>query len=370
MSDQRSRRSEADEVTTVADLLAHDDPTSISESLRLTVVPLPPPAVNRKVSAAEQGFGGALVAGVDYPIPPRPEPPPIPNGWYAAASTADLAVGDIASVIAVGRELVVYRDGDGVARVADAHCPHLGAHLGGGHIVDSTIQCPYHGWRFGGDGQCVDIPYANGKIPSKACLSTYPVQEQDGFVFFWYHAGGKAPSYEIPGLEETDSDGWSKPYPWKFELVAALQEMAENNVDYAHLRYVHQRPYVPNDTSTFVPEGPFSTVIERLPDGEEFFRHTWGPGIAVLRIRNLMTVFTTTTPIDRRHCRLHWHFIFKGDIEKMAAELIQGVTGSYGLEADVPIWRDKAFLDRPLLIKGDGNIAEFRRWYAQFYEDA
>ena len=105
MSDQRSRRSEADEVTTVADLLAHDDPTSISESLRLTVVPLPPPTVNRKVSAAEQGFGGALVAGVDYPIPPRPEPPPIPNGWYAAASTADLAVGDIASVIAVGRAL-------------------------------------------------------------------------------------------------------------------------------------------------------------------------------------------------------------------------------------------------------------------------
>ena len=27
-------------------------------------------------------------------------------------------------------------------------------------------------------------------------------------------------------------------------------------------------------------------------------------------------------------------------------------------------------LERPLLVKGDGNIVEFRRWYAQFYEDA
>ena len=27
-------------------------------------------------------------------------------------------------------------------------------------------------------------------------------------------------------------------------------------------------------------------------------------------------------------------------------------------------------LERPLLVKGDGNIAEFRRWYSQFYEDA
>ena len=39
-----------------------------------------------------------------------------------------------------------------------------------------------------------------------------------------------------------------------------------------------------------------------------------------------------------------------------------------GLQADVPIWRDKIYRERPVLVKGDGPIAEFRRWYQQFYK--
>ena len=305
---------------------------------------------------------------VDYPIPDRPEPPPVPNGWYSITGTDDLALGEVLSVVAVARELVVYRDRNGEAHVIDAHCPHLGAHLGGGTVSGDTITCPYHGWRYGPDGACVEIPYSDARIPSRACVNTYPVCEQDGFVFFWYHAGGRPPAYEIPRVEELAEPGWSRAHPWRFELVAAMQEMAENNVDYAHLKYVHRRAYVPNDTSRFIPDGPFSTVIELLPDGQEFYRHTWGPGVAILRVPNLMTVFTTTTPIDRRHCRMHWHFLFKGQIEEMSEDLIAGVTGPYGLQADVPIWRDKIFLEQPVLVKADGNIAEFRQWYSQFYE--
>ena len=339
----------------------------ISDDLRSTVVP----SGARRSTGRSTGDGyseGLRVASVGYSLPDRPEPPPIPNGWYSAMSSDDLPAAAISSVVAVGRELVVYRDEAGDVHVIDAHCPHLGAHLGGGKVVGDSIKCPYHGWRYGPDGSCVEIPYHDGRIPSKACLVNYPVREQDGFVFFWYHVAGRAPTYEIPSIEEVSDPTWSRAYPWTFELVAALQEMAENNVDYAHLRYVHQRTYVPNDTSTFIPDGPFSTVVELLPDGSEFYRQAWGPGVAVLRLTDLMTVFTTTTPIDRRHCRLNWRFHFKGDAEKMADDLIAGVTGEYGLMADVPIWRDKIFLEHPVLVKSDGNIAEFRQWYSQFYE--
>ncbi len=338
---------------------------AISESLRKTVIPR---STSKAATSNDAAPSDRSVTIGGYSLPDRPEPPPIPHGWYAISSSDDLPHGAIVPVVAVGRELVAYRSDDGVARVIDAHCPHLGAHLGGGRLVDDTIECPYHGWRYGPDGVCVEIPYSPGRIPSKACVRTYPVCEQDGFVFFWYHSADLPPAYDIPRVTELVEPGWSEPHPWTFELAAALQEMAENNVDYAHLRYVHGRPYVPNDTSTFTTDGAFSTVIELLPDGEEFYRHTWGPGIAMLRIRNVMTVFTTTTPIDRRHCRLHWHFIFRGDVEHMADELIEGVTGEHGLMADVPIWRDKVFLEHPLLVKGDGNIAEFRRWYSQFYD--
>ncbi len=343
---------------------------TISEGLRRMVVP----SSVRKARDAGELAGSPTPRADDgvesrYSLPDRPDPPPVPNGWYAIAASADLEPGDIRTVVAVARELVVRRGESGRAVVTDAHCPHLGAHLGGGRVIGDSIKCPYHGWRFDSDGTCVEIPYSDTRIPAKACVRTYPVAEQDGFVFFWYHAGDRPPTFEVPRVEEASDPEWSEPHDWSLELVAALQEMAENNVDYAHLRYVHRRPYVPDDTSTFSTDGPFSTVVEKLPDGTEFFRHAWGPGVAILRVPDLMTVFATTTPIDRRHCRLRWHFLFKGDVEKVADDLIDGVTGDFGLQADVPIWRDKIFLERPILVKGDGNIAEFRRWYSQFYED-
>ena len=337
-----------------------------ADALRKMVIPNS--VARLKVEAAADGSYTAAPTEVTYSLPDRPEPPPIPNGWYTIAESTDIEVGQILSLVAVGRELVAYRDQGGEARVADAHCPHLGAHLGGGHVVDAGIKCPYHGWVFDDAGTCVEIPYSDARIPAKACVRSYRVVEREGLIYFWFHAADADPPYEVPPLEEAIAEGWSAPHTYRLEMVASLQEMAENNVDYAHLRYVHKRPYVPDDTSQFITDGPFSTVIEKLPDGQEFYRYTYGPGVALLRIENVMTVYATTTPIDRNHCRLLWHFYFCGPIEEAAEELIDGVTGQFGLQADVPIWRDKVFLERPVLVKGDGNIAEFRAWYQQFYE--
>jgi 3-ketosteroid 9alpha-monooxygenase subunit A len=55
-------------------------------------------------------------------------------------------------------------------------------------------------------------------------------------------------------------------------------------------------------------------------------------------------------------------------MEPLAEEIVDGVTGAYGVQADVPIWRDKVFREKPVLVKGDGPLTEFRRWYSQFYE--
>jgi hypothetical protein len=132
---------------------------------------------------------------------------------------------------------------------------------------------------------------------------------------------------------------------------------------------VHGRDALDESTSRFTTDGPFSTVVESFEaDGLTFTRYTYGPGLALLRIPNLSTVMTTTTPIDRRHVRLRWHFYFRPEIESVAADVIEGVVGAHGLQADMPIWRDKVFLERPLLVKGDGPITEFRKWYEQFYE--
>lgn len=303
-------------------------------------------------------------------LAPREHVLAVPNGWYTIIGSADLLSGDVVAIRAADRDLVVFRDERDAPHVFDAHCPHLGAHLGGGRVIGDALKCPFHGWTYGPDGGCVEIPYCESRIPAKARVRSYPVEEQDGFVYFWYHAADAAPTYAIPEVTEVADPAWTGAHVWEFEVVAALQEMAENNVDYAHFRYVHGREAIPLDISELALDGPCSSVIERLPEGMTFERHTYGPGVAVLRFPGLMTFIATTTPIDRGNCRLRWHFHFPTEMEAAADDLVLSVTGAYGFGADVPIWRDLQYRERPLLVKGDGPIMEYRRWYSQFYEGA
>ena len=46
---------------------------------------------------------------------------------------------------------------------------------------------------------------------------------------------------------------------------------------------------------------------------------------------NIATVLTTTTPIDRRHVRLLWHFYFAPGIEPLADDIIDGVDAAHKL---------------------------------------
>lgn len=116
-----------------------------------------------------------------------------PDGWFRVAYSHELPVGGVQPIEALGKDLVAFRGEDGRVRVLDAHCPHLGAHLGvGGTVVGNVIACPFHDWRFDGEGTCVDIPYSD-RVPKKARVGAWDVQEQNGIVFVWHHHAGALP---------------------------------------------------------------------------------------------------------------------------------------------------------------------------------
>ena len=85
----------------------------------------------------------------------------LPNGWFQLAYSDELKAGELEKLEYFGRPLVLYRGDDGVAHVLDAHCPHLGAHLGyGGEVAEISVRSPFHHWELDGDGRCSKIPYA------------------------------------------------------------------------------------------------------------------------------------------------------------------------------------------------------------------
>ena len=93
---------------------------------------------------------------------------PYPNSWIQIGWSHEVERGQVKPLRCLGRELVIFRGEDGRARVLDAYCPHLGAHLGvGGRVVDNELRCPFHGWQFDGEGTCTRIPYAK-RVPARA----------------------------------------------------------------------------------------------------------------------------------------------------------------------------------------------------------
>ena len=115
----------------------------------------------------------------------------IKNQWYAV-EFGQWVTDQPVLVRVHGHDLVLWRSPNGTVNAQSDLCVHRGGSLAGGSVVGDCVQCPYHGWRYGTDGACVEIP-ANRPdlpIPRKARIDTYPCIERYGFV--WVFLGDLA----------------------------------------------------------------------------------------------------------------------------------------------------------------------------------
>jgi phenylpropionate dioxygenase-like ring-hydroxylating dioxygenase large terminal subunit len=161
------------------------------------------------------------------------------NFWYPMALVDELQDSPLGST-ALGQEFVLFRDSDGQAHCLANTCIHRGGALNQGKLKDGRIECPYHGWQYGGDGQCTHIPTlrANSKIPSRARVDSYPVIERYGIVFAFLGDLPEAERPPIMDLKQWDQQGWSITslvYDWQ----ASFERVVENGLDATHTEFVH-----------------------------------------------------------------------------------------------------------------------------------
>jgi phenylpropionate dioxygenase-like ring-hydroxylating dioxygenase large terminal subunit len=170
------------------------------------------------------------------------------NFWYPIVRSEDLSYDVPAKVKVLGVDLVAFRDQNGDARVLSDTCTHRGASLGGAwsqgntkRIIDGCIVCPYHGWEFNGDGECVNIPSIGygTKTPPRAKVDSYPVQEKYGIVFAFL--GDEPEETRIPllNVEEYGQPGWVANEVLVLEVPYYYERSIENGIDPSHNEFVH-----------------------------------------------------------------------------------------------------------------------------------
>jgi 3-ketosteroid 9alpha-monooxygenase subunit A len=317
---------------------------------------------------------------------------PIPTGWFQVLYSHELEVGQAKPLEYFDQEMVIFRTESGQAKVVDAYCPHMGAHLGygirdqaghGSAVVGESIVCPFHGWAYDGDGKCTSIPYAKNMPPKVArgeqVLGTWHVREINQCILVWYHPHGEAPSYEPLEVAEANSDNsdWGELDCYSWEINTHMQEVGENAVDSVHFHYVHGTDDIP-DAEVMEFEGHTRRGLLRTrnptPKGViegSIENQNIGPGLAIVRFSGIVdtVLLAHLTPVSANHTRAFYSFIQKNsDAESGKSRIAEAIVRNIcqQMEEDRVIWDRKKYYEKPMLCDGDGPFAKFRKWYKQF----
>ena len=293
----------------------------------------------------------------------------IPFGWFFVEYSDELVVGNVRTITCFGQEWVLYRNEKGEIGMLEPYCPHLGAHIGvGGRVDGDLVRCPFHAWGFDKEGYCRDVPYATKMPPilkTRPVLKALTVIERNKIVWAWYHPNNELPMWTIDELPQASSDDWIE-----------------------YLKYVHGHTSVLTGNAT--QEGIYRQIqidadLEVLdPNGKLIPCHysidltQKGPGQMVIRYERMTELWMLflMTPVTNEKTILRFAFTHRkyqeGTYEyQLVKDLMLEKMGSRGsmsgVYADIPIWNNKIYRERPLLCDGDGPIMKFRAWFKQFY---
>ncbi|MBN9427534.1 MAG: Rieske 2Fe-2S domain-containing protein [Burkholderiales bacterium] len=189
------------------------------------------------------------------PLPPRPVLVPAEgeNGlfsqsWFPVALAAELAPGQVLGLPFLDGRIVVFRGPDGKPQAMSAYCPHLGADLSVGKVVDSRVQCAFHHWEYDVSGACVKTGVGDPPPPA-ACLFTFPTQERFGIIWVF---NGETPLFELPQLPYPDAELHFGAYRMGQELRCDPWVFAANTPDMQHLKVVHKIQFDAQDPHELV----------------------------------------------------------------------------------------------------------------------
>jgi 3-ketosteroid 9alpha-monooxygenase subunit A len=317
------------------------------------------------------------------------------RGWHCLGPADQFRDGKPHAISGFGGKMVVWADSQGGLNVLDGYCRHMGGDLAQGTVKGDEIACPFHDWRWGGDGRCKQIPYAR-RVPMRARTQTYPALERNGLLMVWHDPEGSPADTEIlpPELDDIMDDDVYTDWTWNTIDVptAHCREIVDNVVDMAHFFYIHFA-FPTKFRNVF--EGHMATQFMEStgrPDmkGEGYGDEDllleseatyFGPSFMVNWLNTDYKGFNTEVVLVNCHVPTSQNsFVLQYGLKVKKPAGVDEATTRYigerytqmfgdGFMQDVDIWLNKAPVQNPLLCEEDGPVYQLRRWYEQFYVD-
>lgn len=251
----------------------------------------------------------------------NPTPHFLRNLWYFALHSQDLKPGRIRHKMILGEPIVFGRTRSGEAFALRDLCPHRGVPLSKGKMIDDTVECPYHGWRFKPSGQCSLIPSLVGGEniePEKIRVRKYALEESNGLIWL-FMPDEQRPLASIPAIPALPVSSSARPTLIEAQLFPCpIDHAVVGLMDPAHGPFVHRAWWWRSQKSSYAKEKKYApshrgfTMVTHAPSSNSTLYKLLGgdrtteisfqlPGIRIEHIkagRNEVVGLTTCTPLS------------------------------------------------------------------------
>jgi 5,5'-dehydrodivanillate O-demethylase len=176
--------------------------------------------------------------------------------WQPVFLLANLAPKELKPLRVMSEDFTIFRGEGGNVYITEFQCAHRRAQLSVGWVEGEAIRCRYHGWKYAGDGQCVEQPgELDRPFADKVRLRTYPTRVYKGLVFAYLGEGAAPPFPEYPELE---GDGVLEPtvYGRRCNYFNGIDNLFdESHVAFTHQYYFRHILEIPKISYKRIPEG-------------------------------------------------------------------------------------------------------------------
>jgi len=218
------------------------------------------------------------------------------------------------------------------------------------------------------------------------------------------------PSWELRKINSfgtgSDVESWEKLVTIQDKHNHHILELSQNAPDYFHFNYLHNKfnfnPFINYFTDRLFTIHHETVMFQRDEETPElckahnyFTNHatvvlhlfgyeipfSWvtqttevnfeGPGIIHFHIVTPIGaghLVKSLLPIDHFKTWIEDSWYIDRKVPRFIGWLL-AVTAKGALDQDKPIWENKTYHSKPLLVKGDGPFGDFKRWWMGFYSE-